>query len=243
LRKTYPFETGQSGPVGDDSFRIYLRRRTDSSAWSEPRAIYDEPAHTSRTNGIRLSTGELLLPVHRLGTHAAGVLKSTGDGKTWKRFGRVANPDGQGGEPTIAELKSGRVLMLLRTTDGQLWRSVSADKGETWSTPETTGLTAGATSHNLFRIRSGKLVLTHNPSKPPVRNPLTMRVSSDDGATWSDPLVLAALDGEVTDSSRQVCYPSVTELRDGTLLVVWTELRLTPSEVYGDIHAARVALQ
>jgi hypothetical protein len=34
----------------------------------------------------------------------------------------VANPEGQGGEPTIAETKSGKIHMILRTKDGQLWR-------------------------------------------------------------------------------------------------------------------------
>jgi sialidase-1 len=244
LKHVYPFETGQSGPVGDDAFRIYLRGSSDSGrSWSSAREIYAEPAHTSRTNGIRLSSAELLLPIHKLGTKAGGVLKSSDNGKTWTRFGNVANPAGQGGEPTIAELKSGRVMMLLRTTDGQLWRSYSSDKGETWSVPETTGLTAGATSHNLFRTRAGTLVLTHNPSKPPLRNPLTMRISKDDGATWSEPTTIAALDFPVTDSSWQVAYPSVAQVDDRTLVVVWTRIRVTSDEKYGDIQVAQVTIQ
>lgn len=245
LKRTYPFESGQQGAVGEESFRIFVRESANSGrSWSEPREIGAEPAHTSRTNGIRLSSGELLLPLHRLGTKAGGVMKSTDRGRSWRRYGVVANPNGQGGEPTIAELRSGRVLMLLRTTDGKLWRSVSADKGETWSVPEATGIPAGATSHNLFRTRSGKLILTHNPSMPPVRNPLTMRVSTDDGATWGEATVLAKLDEPVIDASRQVCYPSVAELGDGTLVVVWARLRAQrEGEMWGDIHAARVAIQ
>ncbi|MBK9169525.1 MAG: exo-alpha-sialidase, partial [Bryobacterales bacterium] len=164
LRRTYPFETGQQGPVGDEHHRIYLRISPDSGrTWTAPREIGGEAAHTPRTNGIRLATGELLVPIHRLGTKAGGVLRSTDGGKTWTRHGFVANPAGEGGEPTIAELGSGRVLMLLRTRDGELWRAFSEDKGATWSTPEKTGLPAGATSHNVIRTRRGKLVLTHNP--------------------------------------------------------------------------------
>jgi hypothetical protein len=33
-------------------------------------------------------------------------LKSSDDGITWQRFGTVGNPDGEGGEPTIAEAKA-----------------------------------------------------------------------------------------------------------------------------------------
>ncbi|MBI5687337.1 MAG: exo-alpha-sialidase [Verrucomicrobia bacterium] len=222
--------------------RIYFRASNDAGrSWSPPQEAPVETSHTSRSNGIRLSTGELLVPLHRTGTRAGGVLKSRDGGKTWTRFGNVANPDGQGGEPTIAELRSGRVMMFLRTKDGELWRSFSADKGETWSTPEKTGLPATSSSHNLFRMRDGTLVLTHNPCKPPHRFPLTLRVSKDDGATWSEPAVIA--DRPEQAGGWQVSYPSVAELPDGTLVVVWTQIKSASRELYGDIQAARVALK
>jgi predicted neuraminidase len=244
LWQTYPYETGQVGPVGGDSFRVYLRESEDSGrTWSLAREIYSEPGHSSRTNGISLASGELLVPIHRNGTRSGGVLKSTDDGRTWKRYGHVANPAGHGGEPTIAELKSGKVMMLLRTKDGELWRAYSSDQGESWTTPDKTGLPATASSHNLFRTRDGVLVLTHNPSKPSVRTPLTMRLSFDDGATWVSPTVIAEIEFPVEDVSWQVCYPSVVEFPDRTLAVVWVRRRHTPDELYGDIHAARVALR
>jgi predicted neuraminidase len=222
--------------------RIYFRVSGDAGrSWSPPNEAPVETGHTSRSNGIRLSTGELLVPLHRTGTRAGGVLKSRDGGKTWQRFGSVANPDGQGGEPTLAEVKSGRVMMLLRTKDGELWRSFSADKGETWSVPEKTGLPATSSSHNLFRTRDGTLVLTHNPSPPPLRFPLTMRVSRDDGATWGQPAVIA--DRPAQAGGWQVSYPSVAELPDGTWLVVWTQIKSSPGELYGDIQAARVVLK
>ncbi|MBM3738131.1 MAG: exo-alpha-sialidase [Acidobacteria bacterium] len=244
LRSVPRFEQIPPGtPDGPGTFRVYARSSADSGkTWSQPAVVYDEPAHTSRSNGIRLSTGELLVPVHRLGTKAGGVLKSADGGKTWGRRGEVANPAGQGGEPTIAELTSGHVLMLLRTTDGKLWSSRSIDKGETWSVARDTGMAAGATSHNLLRLRDGRLVLTHNPSTPPLRTPLTMRVSADDGDTWGEPLVLAEaqLRAAAADRGRQVAYPSAAELPDGTIAVVWTQLSMSDEEMTGDIWSARV---
>jgi sialidase-1 len=243
LRGVPRFEAIPPGtPNGRETFRIYVRSSSDSAkTWSEPAVISGESAHTSRTNGIRLSTGELLVPLHRLGTGAGGVLKSSDAGKTWVRRGMVANPVGQGGEPTIAELSSGNVLMILRTTDGKMWASRSIDKGETWSPARDTGMIAGATSHNLLRLRDGRLVLTHNPSKPPLRTPLTMRVSADDGETWGDPLVLAEAQlRSPDDRGRQVAYPSAAELSDGTIAVVWTQLSMSDEEMTGDIWSARV---
>jgi Neuraminidase (sialidase) len=131
-------------------------------------------------------------------------------------------------------------LMVLRTTDGELWRSNSADRGETWSPPEKTGLTGTSSASHLLSARDGTLVLTHNPSRAVVRHPLTMRVSRDDGATWSVPMILA--DRPTQTPGWSITYPTVTELSDGTLLAVWTQIKSTSEEKYGDIHAARVTL-
>lgn len=234
--QTFLFFSAVKKPI-----QIFYRRSGDSGrTWGEPVGL-GQPNHTTRSNGIRLSTGELLVPLHLRGTKAGGVLKSTDAGRTWQRFGAVATPAGEGGEPTIAELKSGKVMMVLRTRDGELWRSLSADKGETWSSTEKMGLTGTSSASHLLCTRNGTLVLTNNPSRAVLRFPLTMRVSDDDGGTWSEPLVLA--DRPDKTPGWSVTYPTVAELSDGTLLAVWTEIKSTAEVKYGDIHSARIRLR
>jgi predicted neuraminidase len=219
---------------------IYFRRSSDSGrTWSDPVNL-GQPDHTTRSNGIQLSSGELLVPLHMRGTKAGGVMKSRDGGKMWERFGAVANPEGQGGEPSIAETKSGKIHMMLRTKDGELWRSISADKGESWSAPEKTGLTATTSASHLLCTRDGTLVLTLNPQRTKLRFPLVMRTSRDEGATWSEPLTLA--DRPENVSGWAICYPTVIELSDASLLAVWTQFRNAPGELYGDIWAARINL-
>ncbi len=220
---------------------IYFRRSSDSAkTWTEPVKL-NQPNHTTRSNGIRLSSGELLVPLHLRGTKAGGVLKSSDGGQTWKRFGAVSNPEGQGGEPTIAETKSGKIHMILRTKDGQLWRSISRDKGETWSATEKTGLTATSSASHLLCTRDGTLVLTSNPGPVPLRFPLLLRTSRDEGNTWSEPTLLA--DRPTKVGGWSTCYPSLTELPDGTLVALWAQIKSTTSELYGDIHSARITLK
>ncbi len=220
---------------------IYFRPSSDSAkTWTEPVKL-NQPNHTTRSNGIALSTGELLVPLHLRGTKAGGVLKSSDGGQTWKRFGTVANPEGQGGEPTIAETKSGAVHMILRTKDGQLWRSISRDHGETWSATEKTGLTATSSASHLLCTRDGTLVLTSNPGPVPLRFPLLLRTSHDEGKTWSEPTLLADRPQKVGGWST--CYPSLTELPDGTLVALWAQIKSSPDELYGDIHSARIFLK
>ncbi len=225
----------------DPQIDIYFRRSSDSAkTWTEPVKI-NQPNHTTRSNGIQLSTGELLVPLHTRGTKAGGVMKSRDGGKTWTRFGAVANPEGQGGEPSIAETNSGKIHMMLRTKDGQLWRSISADKGETWSAAEKTGLTATSSASHLLCNRDGTLVLTYNPGPTPLRFPLLMRTSRDEGTTWSEPTLLADRPAKVGGWS--ICYPALTELPDGTIVAVWAQIKGSPGELYGDIHAARIVLK
>lgn len=219
-------------------FDVWFRQSRDSGgSWSEPVSV-GQLNHTTRSNGIQLSSGELLVPLHLRGTKGGGVMKSGDGGKSWKRFGAVANPEGQGGEPTIAQTRSGKILMMLRTKDGELWCSESTDKGETWSTSRKTGLTSTTSASHLLCTRDGTLVLTLNPDRNTLRFPLVMHVSRDEGRTWSAAEVLADRPEKVGGWS--VCYPCVTELSDGILVVVWTQIKDSPGELHGDIHAARV---
>jgi len=239
----YPFIKSEGDAVGQKSYHLYYRYSDDSArTWSEPVEV--SQGDFCRTNGIKLSTGELLLPVYRQDDPSAGVLKSSDGGKTWVPTQQVKCEAGTA-EPTIAELKSGDVLMALRTGDGYLWTTLSTDKGETWAEPTKTDIEAAATSHNLLHISDGRVVLTHDENAR-YRTPLTMRIT-EDGKTWSEPLLVAECPiPEEGDPvwNRQVTYPSVTETADNTLVVVWSDITMADypdrSEQYGIIRSARV---
>jgi hypothetical protein len=235
----YPFVRGDN-EIGAESFKTYCSHSNDGGRWSEPRVAFERVG--CRTNGIKLSSGELLLPIYGFVGRTAGVLKSTDQGRSWRRCGDIGGPAGAD-EPTIAELSPGTVLMYLRTKDGFIWKSVSKDKGETWSAAQKTDIIAAQASHNLLRLRDGRHVLTHDACKPPLRTPLTLRVSIDDAASWGEPLTLAEAAVPGKDEAiwgRQVTYPSVVELAEGILVVVWSEIVLGNRVQYGDIRSARV---
>ncbi len=97
-----------------------------------------------------------------------------------------------------------------------------------------------------FHLADGRIVLTHDECPASQRTRLTMRVSADDGETWGAPLILAQTSesrpqDEVWD--REVTYPSVTQLADGTLVVVWTSIELSPDVQRGVIESARVSVR
>ena len=74
---------------------------------------------------------------------------------------------------------------------------------------------------------------------------MTVRVSDDDGETWAEPFTLAEISAPGTDNdayTRQVTYPSVAELSDGSLVVVWAKISISGTEQSGKIRCARVAI-
>jgi predicted neuraminidase len=238
----------QKSEVGIDSFKTFVRTTDDAGkTWSSEVRVGDHTGWGPRSNGIKLSSGELVLPLHHYMEHLPAILKSSDGGKTWRKID-AAKPDPKVGaaEPSIAQCKSEKLLMVVRSRDGFLWSTSSGDKGETWSPLVKSDMTATASSHNLLRLNDGRLLLTHNPTKPPLRTQLTSRVSADEGATWGEPVEIASVKPAGEDEevySRQVCYPSATQLPDGSVVVVWAEISISPTEQYGNIHSARLTVE
>ncbi|NBN95226.1 MAG: exo-alpha-sialidase [Verrucomicrobia bacterium] len=168
-------------------------------AWgSEFRVGFDGPFSFRMNKPVVLSTGEWVLPVVHATQPVAGwagfdakqvfgAATSTDEGKTWKLHGAIKTAKA-GLENMIVELKDGRLWMLIRT-EKVLWESHSSDKGITWTPGRPTSI---ATPHSRFFIRrlcSGNLLLV-NHHKFTGRSHLTAQLSTDDGATWNEGLLL-----------------------------------------------------
>lgn len=146
-----------------------------------------------------LTSGRLLLPFH-FGTGHQGSQHNTvacflsdDDGFSWRRSsGTVDLPMRGAMEASVAELRSGQLIMSLRTQLGSVFLSYSDDGGETWSLPQTSGLRAPESCTCLRRIPgTDDLVLFYNGScyDPTrhhygLRTPLTAALSRDGGMTW-----------------------------------------------------------
>jgi predicted neuraminidase len=198
---------------------------------AEFRVGFDVP-YAFRMNKLTvLSSGEWIMPV----THATeriegwfagpkqlqGVGISTDEGKTWKLHGALKAPD-WALECMITELKDGRLWLLTRTGGGVLWQSQSSDKGRTWSEAVPSAIKNPGSRFFIRRLASGNLLLV-NHFNFKGRNNLTGQISTDDGATWNDGLLL--------DERNNVSYPDGVQDKDGLIWITYDRDRQGDGEV------------
>ena len=202
----------------------------------EFRIGYDAP-FTFRMNKVTvLSTGEWLMPVtlaekpvlawctgyndkQTPTLHGVGI--STDEGKTWTLHGAVKSKP-WALENMITELKNGRLWMLIRTNSGVLWQSHSTDKGRTWSDGNPSSIKSPGSRFYIRRLSSGNLLLI-NHHKFTGRSHLTAQLSTDDGATWNDGLLL--------DERGSVSYPDGVQDKHGLIWITYDRDRNGAGEI------------
>ena len=142
------------------------------------------------------------------------VYHSDNNGRTWRDGEQRIDVDASSlgtDEPAVVELTDGRVMMLIRTDTGRIWRCYSRDGGVTWSKPAATDLASPSSPATIRRIPStGDLLLVWNNTPPrprnrgQPRNPLTTAISTDEGKTWKHVRNLEDTEG------GNYCYASMT---------------------------------
>ena len=128
-------------------------------------------------------------------------------GNSWRRSHPIFiwrddgyNGIGMADEPSIAELKDGRLIMFIRNPLGRIYQTTSADGGRTWDYPTAADLPSSLSPCSLKRVpeneytlktgRAGDLVVVwNNVSHDEIkrgfrRGRLSVAVSTDDAKTW-----------------------------------------------------------
>lgn len=148
---------------------------------------------------------------------------SSDGGKTWTAAPYIdidrKNFKGKGViQPTLWESVRGKVHMLLRSSEGIIYRSDSEDGGKTWSKGYESGLPNPNSGIDLTKLPDGTLVLAYNPDSTNwgSRSPLSLALSFDNGVTWPK-----ILDIDSGDPKDEFSYPGVISYGD-TIAVSYT---------------------
>jgi sialidase-1 len=225
-----------------DYMRVFYMRSTDdgqtfttpveiTSAFDRFRPEYDwRVVATGPGHGIQLANGRLVVPAWlALGTRGNGhgpsiasTVYSDDHGARWHR-GEIAVPDTPDfpspNETDVVQLSDGRVMLNVRTAGKHLRTIVISKDGATkWSAPHLQeDLPDPVCFASLVRLSTKKSggrnrLLFSNPDDVKNRQNLTVRISYDEGDTWT---TKKALEPGIAG------YSDLAVLPDGTILCLY----------------------
>ncbi len=225
--RSKPERSTATSRAGTDDMQTLARYSLDHGlTWSEPIDLtrvardYDDPTWQASVVGpggaIQTKSGRLVAPVWKVKPYGVLAIFSDDHGQTWQRGELV--PGNQGGnEDQIVELADGRLLMDIRQSGGERrLLTTSSDGGQTWSEPRPgEAVTPVACAIERLTLQSAgddrNRIIWTGP-KGPGRNTLVVRLSYDEGQTFTDERLIA---------DEPAAYSDLTVLKDKTAGVLW----------------------
>jgi len=205
LRKKEMVKEGEAAWTGLGSWMVVSHDAGET--WSAPTQIAKDYYCSSPIR--ELPDGRIILGLYRQTgkeSHGAVVLSDDG-GKTWEKPVDIDN----GGykldaETDVIRLKDGSLYAVQREPKTTMCYSVSQDNGRTWSVSRPLGFPGHCPY--LLRTPGNIILLAH-------RLPQTsLHYSLDEAKTWSGNVLVDDVGG---------AYPSMVNLKDGTVLIVYYE--------------------
>lgn len=223
--KVFLFVNAWENLKGSGIYRFFVQESADSGrTWSAPREISSDIAFPewpfgkpdrsggfifiSSGSGCQLADGTLLHTLVHVGDGNA-LFGSSDHGRTWKPFGRPVSP---GDECKVVERADGSWMLNSRWRAGARRVYLSRDRGATWAPFAGADLADPGCNGQLERV--GDLLLFTNCKSSVRRENLTLRVSADGGATWSD---------GVTVCPTASMYSDFTRLSNGDIGILYEE--------------------
>ena len=209
--------------------------------WGDPRV--HEVGGSGAGHVVELSDGGLIFALsgrkdgeRAIGYERSFLLRSDDGGDNWEYWSTMAyDPAGIIGweEPGMTRLKDGKLICLYRTfyqTNRQdnMWFNYSEDDGITWSLPKRTSLWGYPA--DVLQLQDGRVLAVYGYRKAPygVRGCV-----SEDGMTWDSKNEFVIREGGVAIGQAwrtefglnyvHIGYPTVTQLKDGTIVAAFHE--------------------
>lgn len=191
----------------------------DGTSWTGSVRIETAPydGGYGMRGACQLANGDLLLSLSDIPNYRiVFVVRSPTDGRGWDSPVEVARQAGsEFEEPSLIQLPSGRLLMLMRDNGTRhLHQCASDDEGRSWSTPLRLEI-EGYPPH-LLLLPDGRVLCTYGWRQPDYG--IRAALSADGGETWDTERTIRIRGGL---PNKDLGYPCTILDRDGSLFTVY----------------------
>ncbi len=222
-------------------YYLHVIKSSDNGrSWSDPQDItpqialpewHNDMKFITSGHGIQTQSGKML---HTLVNIERGlfVFGSDDHGSSWQVIDTPIQP---ADESKIVELSGGHWMVNSRVNKlGMRYSHVSADQGKTWISQAETSLPDPGCNASVIRYKGaqnekpGSYLIFSNANSPDRRENLSIRLSMDEGKTWS---------AGKTIYPGSAAYSDLTVLNDGDIGLVYEK------DNYGKIAYVRFSLE
>lgn len=206
--------------------------------WEAPEVMFPKEGSFCRQPIQVLSNGRWIFANWLCTDSAAGLAGdptvfqiSEDQGKTWRQ---VEMPESQGRvHANVIEVGDGKLVAFMRSRFADyIYKSTSADFGDSWTKPVATELPNNNASISAVKLQSGRIAIAFNPTQAPkivynqatwpgLRCPVAVALSEDGGETF--PLIRNMELGEgfcgLENSTNNMTYeyPYIMQSKDGRI--------------------------
>jgi predicted neuraminidase len=139
----------------------------------------------TRTQALQLESGRIILPLYSDGFNFSIMAISDDQGGNWRSSEPIV---GYGNvQPALVHKKNGTLVAYMRDNGDRpmrILRSVSHDKGESWSAVTDTKIYNPGSSLHTLNLPNGDWLMVNNNLEMG-RNALHLNHSKDEGRTWN----------------------------------------------------------
>lgn len=197
-----------------------LKRQIEKIVELGDSKLYRRLGWMPRARATILRDKRIVLPLYSDGFDFSLMHISDDNGETWHTSRPIISCGGI--QPSVVERNDGVLVAYMRNNGPapkRILKSVSTDRGESWSIPEYTDLPNPGAGIEAIRLQSGMWAMIYNDLEDS-RHRLGIAVSNDEGGSWSAPKYLQNDDCEDTKGSFH--YPSITQARSGDIWISYS---------------------
>lgn len=218
--------------VGAENYDIYYRTWTQGQGdWSDPRQLTNHPNDDTYPAAIQARNGSIFVVWQRRAYPASydNVMYKVCNGSHWSNEYLLTTSAGDDRVPAIAQTRDGRIWVVwssFRTGDWEIFYKTSG--GSSWSADQRLTVSSNDdVNPSIVQARDGSIWVVWSSSKstPSATDDLYYKTSNDNGDTWS-------ASTQLTTDTADDLWPSIAQISDKKLWVVWTTNRGYGYDIY-----------